>query len=124
MIALADGTLVAVGGGHASRWDLRSGAKVEDLGERTDAHALSGGRYLLERYGVFELRGPGAPRAFTVDEGNSHHVAQVSDDEILVHSTSQRGFVILSLRDGAERKVDTGHTSRSAPWCASTSACG
>jgi hypothetical protein len=48
--------------------------------------------------------------ARSIDEGHSHHVTQVSDDEILVHSQSQRGFVILSLRDGARREVDTGHT--------------
>jgi hypothetical protein len=113
VIVPGDGTFVAVGAGRASRWDLRSGKEVEDLGARTEVHALSGGRYLLERYGVFELRGPGALRAFsafTVDEGNTHSVTEVSDDELLIHSRSRRGFVLVSLRDGSQRSVATGHT--------------
>lgn len=93
------------------RWNPRTGAVLDEYGAQTGVHALSKGRFLLEKYGVFELRGTesgSAPLSFTLDEGNSHRVFAISDDEIVVPVYESLGTV--SLRTGEPVCRATGHT--------------
>lgn len=102
-----DGSFVVVARQRARRYHAATGELLEDHGERSDVHALPGGRLLLEKFGVFELHG-GAGVSFTVDPGNSHEVYPLGDEEVLI--PVRRSLEIASLRDGSVRSGPTGHT--------------
>ncbi|MEO7331816.1 MAG: hypothetical protein ABI193_24785 [Minicystis sp.] len=109
LIVLDDGSFVAVAGQRARRFEARTGALIADHGEQTGVHALPGGRYLLEKYGVFTLcGGEHAGLGFTVDPGNDHVVYPLDGDEVLI--PVRRSLEIASLRDGSVRSGRTGHT--------------
>jgi hypothetical protein len=109
LLALGDGSFVAVARQKARRFEAATGNLLKDHGEQTDVHALPGGRFLLENYGVFALcGGEGAGLGFTVDPGNNHRVYPLDGEEILI--PVRRSLEIVSLRDGSVRSGPTGHT--------------
>ncbi len=109
LLALGDGSFVVVARQKARRFEAATGNLLKDHGEQTNVHALPGGRFLLENYGVFTLcGGEGAGLGFTVDPGNDHRVYPLDGEEILI--PVRRSLEIVSLRDGSVRSGPTGHT--------------
>lgn len=110
VVALDDATLVVAGQPGSDHWDLATGEKLRELPEATAAHALSGGRFLLEKYGEFTLHSPGPVRTFEIDRGNSHTVVTIDADRVLVFSRSGRRFFVVDLASAEQREHATGHT--------------